>query len=265
MSVAAEADNVIAVGTSWDRERHCPVGEEIKNDSFAPADFDRFRTRLKEETAAAREMFEKRSFSESGYSLGFEIEAWLLDHAFFPNPVNEVFLATIRHPLVVPELSRFNIELNCTPSPVESNVFSRMSKELTDLWAHCERVAHGLDTNIVMIGTLPVIRDEDLSLENLSPLKRYHALNHEVLRRRDGQVARVAINGRDTLVSEHHDVMLEAATTSFQIHLRPGFNARFGVQATAYGTFDGARTNYDGAGRNTSDNDSVFLYAWLAL
>jgi hypothetical protein len=196
------------------------VGEEIKSASFAPADFDRFEKRLRQETATARAMFDNKVFSESGYSLGFEIEAWLLDHGFFPNPVNEAFLAAIRHPLVVPELSRFNVELNCTPEPLAGDVFTRMTRELTDLWARCEEVAHGLDTNIVMIGTLPVIRDEDLRLENISPLKRYYALNHEVLRRRGGRGIKVAISGADTLRSEHQDVMLEAATTSFQIHLK---------------------------------------------
>jgi hypothetical protein len=120
----------------------------------------------------------------------------------------------------VPELSRFNVELNCTPAALEGDVFSRMAAELSQLWDRCERVAHTLDGNIVMIGTLPVIRDQDLTLANLSPLKRYYALNHEVLRRRNGRPVRISIAGRDSVASEHCDVMLEAATTSFQIHLK---------------------------------------------
>src|SRR5678816_4552932 len=99
-------------------EQRRPMGEEIKSASFAAADFARFEQRLRQETATAREMFDNNAFSESGYSLGFEIEAWLLDHAFFPNPVNEAFLEAINDPLVVPELSRFNVELNCTPAVI---------------------------------------------------------------------------------------------------------------------------------------------------
>ncbi|MCB1819824.1 MAG: hypothetical protein KDI77_18060, partial [Gammaproteobacteria bacterium] len=60
----------------------------------------------------------------------------------------------------------------------------------------------------------------DMSLSNISPLNRYYALNREVLRQRRGLPLRVDIEGRDHLVSEHCDVMLEAATTSFQIHLK---------------------------------------------
>ena len=41
-------------------------------------------------------------------------------------------------------------------------------------------------------------------------------------------------------------------------------NVRIGAQYTAYARFNGARTNYDGFGRNAKDNNSLFLYAWAA-
>ena len=41
-------------------------------------------------------------------------------------------------------------------------------------------------------------------------------------------------------------------------------NVRLGLQYTAYTKYNGARTNYDGFGRNARDNDSLFLYAWAA-
>jgi hypothetical protein len=39
---------------------------------------------------------------------------------------------------------------------------------------------------------------------------------------------------------------------------------RLGVQYTVYQRFNGAAHNYDGFGRNASDNNSVFAYAWVA-
>jgi hypothetical protein len=39
---------------------------------------------------------------------------------------------------------------------------------------------------------------------------------------------------------------------------------RLGVQYTYFSRFNGASTNYDGFGRNASDNNTVFLYAWGA-
>ena len=38
-----------------------------------------------------------------------------------------------------------------------------------------------------------------------------------------------------------------------------------GAQYTAYNKFNGATDNYDGAGRNANDNNTLFLYAWFAF
>ncbi len=196
------------------------MGEEIKATGFSDADFARFSQRLAQETEIARGLFDRGGFSNSGVQLGFELEAWIVDHNYFPAPINESLLKALAHPLVVPELSRFNVELNADPLPMEGDVFARAEEALTTLWRKCNDVAHGLDANMVMIGTLPTIRDADMTLANISPLNRYYALNNEVLRQRAGRPVRVDIAGRDRLVSEHRDVMLEAATTSFQVHLK---------------------------------------------
>ncbi|MEP7296081.1 MAG: cytochrome C [Burkholderiales bacterium] len=39
---------------------------------------------------------------------------------------------------------------------------------------------------------------------------------------------------------------------------------RIGAQYTAYTRFNGAASNYDGFGRNAHDNNSLFIYTWLA-
>jgi hypothetical protein len=45
----------------------------------------------------------------------------------------------------------------------------------------------------------------------------------------------------------------------------PWANLRLGVQYTIYDKFNGASHNYDGFGRNASDNNTFFLFAWFAL
>jgi hypothetical protein len=42
-------------------------------------------------------------------------------------------------------------------------------------------------------------------------------------------------------------------------------NLRVGVQYTVYTKFDGARTNFNGTGRNASDNNTLRIFTWLAL
>ncbi len=196
------------------------MGEEIEAVAFTQEDAARFQRRLESETALARELFEADAFSNEGYAFGFEVETWILDHSFFPSPVNQQLLERLNDPLAVPELSRFNLELNSEPLALSGDALRQSLKALDALWRRCNEAAHGLDANLVLIGTLPTIREEDLTLANISPLNRYYALNAEVLRLRDGRPLRIDIAGRDRLVSEHEDVMLEAATTSFQVHLK---------------------------------------------
>jgi hypothetical protein len=45
----------------------------------------------------------------------------------------------------------------------------------------------------------------------------------------------------------------------------PWLNARIGVTWTLYDQFDGAISNYNGAFRNASDNNTTFAYAWIAF
>jgi hypothetical protein len=45
----------------------------------------------------------------------------------------------------------------------------------------------------------------------------------------------------------------------------PWLNAKFSLQYTAYNRFNGASKNYDGFGRNASDNNTLFLAAWIAF
>ncbi len=45
----------------------------------------------------------------------------------------------------------------------------------------------------------------------------------------------------------------------------PRFNLRVGLQYTLYTKFDGASSNYDGTGRNASDNDTFRIFTWFAL
>jgi hypothetical protein len=196
------------------------VGQEIERTHFRAQDFQRFRHCLVQETALLEAWLREGRFDQDSYVGGFELEAWLVDHNFFPLPRNQEYLTRLSNPLVVPELSRFNVELNATPQPLAGQALRRLEHELTQTWRHCLQVAHELECQLVMIGILPTIRQQDLTLSNISPLNRYYALNEQVLKLRRGRPLRLDINGRDRLALTHDDVMLEAATTSFQVHLQ---------------------------------------------
>lgn len=51
----------------------------------------------------------------------------------------------------------------------------------------------------------------------------------------------------------------------FEVNYLPWENTKFTFQYTLYDEFDGGTTDYDGAGRNASDNNTAMVMAWLLL
>jgi len=196
------------------------MGEEISNTRFRKPHFRDFQERLLQETALLQSWFENHAFDCGQQTGGFEIEAWLIDRVFDPAPINQVFLDLLQDPMVVPELSAFNVELNTDPQSMTGRALSRMHEELNKRWAHCREIAGKIDADLLMIGILPTVRKSDLALNNMSQLARYRALNEQILRLRKGDELQLDISGREHLIKQHRDVMLEAAATSFQIHLK---------------------------------------------
>jgi len=202
------------------------MGEEIHRGSFSQQDFDIFSEALRQQTELLKKWFAEGVFSEQPASGGFELEAWLIDSQAKPLAINEEFINKLNSDLVVPELARFNIELNGTPQILQGNALHKLQAELEQTWQNCCVTAQQLDSQLVMTGILPTVQDKDLCPENMSQMLRYQALNEQVLRLRQGKPLQLDINGHEHLKSTHYDVMLESAATSFQIHLQiPAHNA----------------------------------------
>ena len=51
----------------------------------------------------------------------------------------------------------------------------------------------------------------------------------------------------------------------FELDYLPWLNTKLGVQYTAFRKFNGASSNYDGSGRNASDNNTLFVFVWTAF
>lgn len=196
------------------------MGQEISRTQFNPADFQRFHDRLALETRNLAADVAAGRFSDPGFVIGFELEAWLLDHRGLPNPVNAALLERLADPLVVPELSRFNVEFNGPPEPLRAGALTALETGLAATWRRCQDTAHGMDTHLAMIGILPNIRQRDMTLANMSTMNRYSVLNEQILQQRGNAPLHLRIEGEDCLDLALGDVMLEAATTSFQIHLQ---------------------------------------------
>ena len=198
------------------------MGQEISDSEFDDAAFAEFRHRVDDETRLLGKWLAEGRLAPAERRFGFEIEGWLIDGDARPAARNQDFLAVVDDPLVVPELSRFNFEINSAPLLLAPGALERMHGDLVQRWTHCRRAAASIGVRPLLTGILPTVRSSDLLLANMSPLQRYQAINDQIFRLRHGAPIEVDIQGAEHLIHHHHDVMLEAGTTSLQIHVEVG-------------------------------------------
>jgi len=196
------------------------MGQEISHSHFTSEESKCFKELLIGETKLLKKQFEAGEFSSHKPMGGFEIEAWLVDKSLRPAPINNKFFDLFDNPLATPELAKFNIELNNTPLPLTGNSLKEFESEIRTVLSEADAVTEKLKSNIILIGTLPTAVADDFCLENMSSMKRYEALNEIVLNARNNKPLHLDINGEDHCHLTKHSVMIEAATTSFQIHIQ---------------------------------------------
>ncbi|MDZ7747423.1 MAG: glutamate--cysteine ligase [Halofilum sp. (in: g-proteobacteria)] len=196
------------------------MGRDIDSSEFTDDDFREFAARLDAETRTLERWFTDGTLSESRPVGGFELEAWLTDPDWSPAPGNDALLRRLDDPLLTTELARFNIELNTAPRCLEGDALERMQRGLDDTWRRTRNGAAALGMRLVMIGILPTVTQAELGQAAMTPIARFAALNEQILRQRGGRALRIDICGRERLFTEHPDVMLESAATSFQVHMQ---------------------------------------------
>lgn len=195
------------------------MGQEIDRISFSQTEFEQFHFQLESETQLLGEIIHDQRCSQKGPVAGFEIETWLVDREMAPAPLNVEFLEQFNDPLASPELARFNVELNNHPIKFTNEALTKLHHDLDDIVGRAEEAADSINSHILMIGILPTLSQSALNLQNMSTLNRYRALNEQILNSR-GAPIRLDISGKQHLKRDHSDVMLESATTSFQIHIQ---------------------------------------------
>ena len=196
------------------------MGDEIDTTKFDDDDFERFRSRVGQETEVLRSALASNGQAQTSHVIGFELEAWLLDEQYQPVPESDRYLKGLNSELVVPELSLFNIEINGTPEPLGESAFEKFEDKIQKTWQACQEAANEQALTLASIGTLPTLETNHLNLANMSPQNRYFAMNQQILKSRDGRPVRIDIEGKERLKVAHPNVLIEASATSFQVHFQ---------------------------------------------
>ncbi|MBD66581.1 MAG: hypothetical protein CME62_15320 [Halobacteriovoraceae bacterium] len=197
------------------------MGKEIHVDEkgYSQEEFAQFRSRLDAETKILKSWFDEKSFCRDINKTGIELEGWLVNKDMLPNPVNTEFLAKLSHPQVVPEIAKFNFEINSHPQELKGQVFDHLYHELNDITEKCHETLEGYQSECLYIGTLPTLRAHMLSTEYLSAKNRYSVMNDRVMSMREGKPLYIRLEGREQLYMYMDSVIAECAATSLQIHL----------------------------------------------
>ena len=157
---------------------------------------------------------------ESGVTrIGAEQEMFLIDRYLRPAPVSLEVLKQANDPRLTTEIARFNLEANLTPLELENNCFTRMEEELTEVIELARNSAATQNADVLLSGILPTLQKSDLTLDNLTPVARYHELDRGVIRMRGGPLS-IHIKGLDELQLTHDNIMMESCNTSFQVHFQ---------------------------------------------
>jgi len=195
------------------------MGLSIDRDQFDDIEYARFSERLEHSLIALRRLLKLPGFGVGPMTVGAELELFLVDQQGQALPLNHEIRGAVGDPRVTLELGRFNLELNLTPRVLAGRPLSAMGAEASAAVCIVDQAARVCGGRVVLVGILPTLRPPDLTWEAISDSPRYRALDNG-LRRLRHEPFQIAINGTDTLAFWTDDIALEAANTSWQVHLR---------------------------------------------
>lgn len=195
------------------------MGEHDVSEPADEAESRAFMKALLADVRALEAMLERGMIESGTRRIGAEQEMFLVDDDSRPAPVACELLDELDEPRLTTELARFNLEANIDPLPFEADALSRIEAQVTELVKLADGAARKRGANVLLAGILPTLRRGDLTLESMTPIPRYRALN-DTLRALRGGDFHIAIKGIDELNVHHDNVMFEACNTSFQVHFQ---------------------------------------------
>lgn len=178
-----------------------------------------FMQRLLTDVQALEEMLARGMIESGKVRIGAEQEMVLVDSAHRPVHKNLEILQKLNDPLFTTELAKFNLEFNLPPLLLGGDCLRAMENALTENLEKLRQVARQFDANVILTGILPTLEPSDVSLDNLTPLPRYFALNDTLMALRGGPY-QFEIKGDDEFNAYQDSVMLESCNTSFQVHFQ---------------------------------------------
>jgi hypothetical protein len=197
------------------------MGEEVDRHTFTRDDRARYRQKIRRSLDVFATMLGEARFEfESERPLiGMEIELNLVDEHADPAMRNAEVLAAIANPDFQTELGQFNVEINVAPQRIAGAGPAQLEAAVRASLNDAETRARTVGAHLAMIGILPTLRQDHLTLAAISANPRYALLNEQIFAAR-GEDLDIRIDGVDRLAVTTDTIAPEAACTSTQLHLQ---------------------------------------------
>jgi hypothetical protein len=151
------------------------MGREVDSHVFSREDRTRYREKVRLSLDVFTRMLAESSFDFERPMTGLEIELNLVDENADPALRNANVLEVMADPAFVTELGQFNIEINVPPRSLAGDGFARYEAQVRESLNAAEEHARSVGAHLAMIGILPTLRREQLTLDVLSANPRYGA------------------------------------------------------------------------------------------
>src|SRR6476646_7928413 len=152
------------------------MGEHDVDAQFDESKSQAFMKALLEDLRALEYMIKAGRLETGVTRIGAEQEMFLVDRNMRPAPISLEVLDYAKDSRLTTEIARFNLEANLTPLPLTGRCFRSMEQELNELLGLVHKSAESLGANVLLSGILPTLQKSDLTLDNLTPIPRYHQL-----------------------------------------------------------------------------------------
>ena len=182
----------------------------------------RFVENLLRDVRALEYMLDHDWFETDTIRIGAEQEMCLIDsQTLKPATIAmEVLEKLKKYSWAETELARFNLEITLTPHEFTGDCLHKLERETKDKLSKIQKKLRDMGADLILTGILPTLRKFDLSLDNLTPKKRYRALIDAISSQRIGDAFELRMMGIDEILVRHDSPLMEACNTSFQVHLQ---------------------------------------------
>ncbi len=197
------------------------MGANVSGAEWTNQDRQRYREKVGQDLDVFERMLASHSFDADQPTTGLEVEMSLVDEEMRPARRNDELLDALADESMVPELGRFNIEMNIEPRVLLGSRALELEQDLEDRLARVRAAGAALGTRPVPVGILPTLMQQDLGEGWMSEHTRYLALNEAIMRAR-GEDILIDIEGDagERVAFYSDSIAPEAACTSLQLHLQ---------------------------------------------